>query len=148
MTILLIEDSRFLRKAIERALTRAGHDVTGVADGLEGLRVARATLPALILLDMMLPGLDGTAVLKALKQDAVSAQIPVIVLTGLSQKNEATLKNAGASAYIEKASLDLNHDATVLIQAIDRVFGGLVALGGTNPRCAASPLPADCTDGH
>jgi CheY-like chemotaxis protein len=48
---------------------------------------------------MMLLGLDGTGVLKALKQDASTAQIPVIVLTGLSQKNEAKLKNAGAAAY-------------------------------------------------
>ena len=121
MKILLIEDSRFLRIAIERILTNAGHSVTGVSDGREGLHAARTTLPALILLDMMLPGLDGTGVLKALKQDVSTAQIPVIVLTGLSQRNEATLKNAGASAYIEKASLNLEQNAEPLIQIVESV---------------------------
>lgn len=54
--------------------------MTGAADGREGLHAARTISPALILLDMMLPGLDGTGVLKALKEDASTAQIPVIVL--------------------------------------------------------------------
>jgi len=73
-------------------------------------------------LDMMLPGLDGIGVLKALKQDASTAQIPVIVLTALSQKNEAKLQNAGASGYIEKSSLDLVRNAEALIQTIENVL--------------------------
>jgi diguanylate cyclase len=122
MKILLIEDSRFLRIAIERALAKAGHSVTGVADGREGLHAARTSPPALILLDMMLPGLDGTGVLKALKQDASTAQIPVIVLTALCQKNEAKLQNAGASAYIEKSSLDLEQNPEALIRSVESVL--------------------------
>jgi diguanylate cyclase len=134
MRILLIEDSRFLRIEIERVLVKAGHSVTGVADGLEGLHAARTSSPALILLDMMLPGLDGTGVLKALKQDASTAQIPVIVLTGLSQKNEATLKNAGAAAYIEKSSLALGENANALIQSVDSVLRRSVsAAKGAHP---------------
>jgi diguanylate cyclase len=122
MKVLLIEDSHFLRIAIERILAKAGHSVTGVADGREGLHIARTSTPALILLDMMLPGLDGTGVLKALKQDASTAQIPVIVLTALSQKNETKLQNAGASAYIEKSSLDLVQNAEALIQTVESVL--------------------------
>jgi CheY-like chemotaxis protein len=122
MRILLIEDSRFLRIAIEKALTKAGHSVTGVADGREGLDAARSGSPSLILLDMMLPGLDGTAVLKALKQDAGTAQIPVVVLTELSQKNEVKLKGAGAAAYIEKSSLNLDKSPDVLIQSVENVL--------------------------
>jgi CheY-like chemotaxis protein len=76
---------------------------------------------------MMLPGLDGTGVLKALKQDASTAQIPVIVLTGLSQKNETTMKNAGAAAYIEKSSLDLRENANALIQSVNSVLMRSVA---------------------
>lgn len=132
MKILLIEDSRFLRIAIERVLTRAGHSVTGVADGREGLQAARTSPPALILLDMMLPGLDGTGVLKALKQDASTAQIPVIVLTGLSQKNEAKLKNAGAAAYIEKSPLNLEENADALIQSVENVLRRSVAVSGSS----------------
>ena len=124
MNILVIEDSRFLRTAIERVLAKAGHSVTGVADGREGLRVARTSSPALILLDMMLPGMDGTAVLRALKLDA----FPVIVLTGLSQKNESKMKSAGASAYIEKSSLDLQRNADALVQSVETLLMRSVAV--------------------
>jgi CheY-like chemotaxis protein len=123
MKIFVIEDSRFLREAIEKVLSRAGHQVTGFADGEEGLRAVRTSAPALIVLDMMLPGLDGTGVLKVLKQNTSTAQIPVVVLTGLSQKNEASLKSAGAAAYIEKASLDLKQNADTLIQTVERLLG-------------------------
>lgn len=131
MKILLIEDSHFLRIAIERVLAKAGHSVTGVADGREGLYAARTSPPALILLDMMLPGLDGTGVLRALKQDASTAQIPVIVLTGLSKRNEAKLKNAGAAAYIEKSSLDLEQNVDALVQSVENVLRRSVAVSGS-----------------
>jgi CheY-like chemotaxis protein len=123
MKILLVEDSRFLRIAIEKALARAGHEVTGIADGREALLAARSSLPAIILLDMMLPGLEGTCVLKELKQDASTAHIPVIVLTGLSQKNETKLRKAGAAAYIEKSSLNLEKNAEALVQVMVSVLG-------------------------
>jgi CheY-like chemotaxis protein len=123
MKILLVEDSRFLRIAIEKALAKAGHEVTGIADGREALLAARSSLPDVILLDMMLPGLEGTCVLKELKQDKSMSHIPVIVLTGLSQKNETKLRKAGAAAYIEKSSLNLGQNAEALIQAIVRALG-------------------------
>jgi CheY-like chemotaxis protein len=131
MKILVIEDSRFLRVAIEKVLRKAGYDVFGVADGREGLSAARADPPALILLDMMLPGIDGTAVLKALKLDPLTAQIPVIVLTGLSQKNEAKLKSAGAFAYIEKSSLDLGQNSDALVNSVENVIGKPPVLAST-----------------
>ena len=131
MKILLIEDSRFLRAAIEKSLARVGHEVTGIADGREALLVARTSLPALILLDMMLPGLEGTCVLKELKQDISTSHIPVIVLTGLSQRNEARLRTAGAADFIEKSSLDLAKNADVLVQAVTRVLSASVELQGS-----------------
>ena len=118
MSILVIDDSRFLRAAIARVLAKAGYSATGVADGREGLQLARTCCPDLILLDMMLPGLDGTGVLEALKQDPSTAHIPVIVLTALSQRNEMKLKSAGAAAYIEKSSLDLESDGNALVQYV------------------------------
>jgi len=123
MKILVVEDSRLLRTAMERALRKEGHQVISVADGREVLHMARTNLPSLILLDMMLPGLDGTCVLKALKQDALTASIPVIVLTGLPQRNEARLKQAGAAAYIEKASLGLDRSAEALISIVESAIG-------------------------
>lgn len=123
MNILLIEDSRFLRAAIEKSLVRAGHEVTSIADGREALATVRRSRPALILLDMMLPGLDGTCVLRELKRDASTSHIPVVVLSGLSQKNEARLKKAGAAAYIEKSSLALEKNPDALAQAVASVLG-------------------------
>jgi CheY-like chemotaxis protein len=123
MNVLVIEDSRFLRGLISKTLTLAGYSVTAVADGEAGVLEARASLPSLILLDMMLPGLDGTRVLKALKEDASTAKIPVIVMTGLSQRNAAKLKKAGAVAFIEKTQLKLDESADALIPIIEKTIG-------------------------
>jgi CheY-like chemotaxis protein len=143
MKILLVEDSRFLRIAIEKALAKAGHEVTGIADGREALLAARSSLPAIILLDMMLPGLEGTCVLKELKQDASTSHIPVIVLTGLSQKNETKLKKAGAAAYIEKSSLNLAQNAEALIQVIVSVLGTLREVPSTPEQQSRSCADAE-----
>jgi CheY-like chemotaxis protein len=121
MTILVIEDSRFLCAAIERSLTRAGHRVITVGDGQEGLRQAQEIHPDVILLDMMLPTMDGTGVLSQLKQNRLTKPIPVVVLSGLSQKNEKKMKMSGAAAYIEKSSLKLEQDGNALVQAIEQL---------------------------
>jgi CheY-like chemotaxis protein len=128
MTILVIEDSRFMRILMERTLTKAGYKAVGAGDGNEGLRLAKEVHPDLILLDMMLPGLDGTTVLRELKQAADTQAIPVIVLSGLSQKNEERLKLAGAVAYIEKSNLKLEIDGRYLLQAVKDAMRGSAAL--------------------
>ncbi|HYM79109.1 MAG TPA: diguanylate cyclase [Candidatus Dormibacteraeota bacterium] len=123
MKILVIEDSRFLRTALERALANAGHEATSIADGREAFMAAHRGLPALILPDMMLSGLDGTGVLKELKQNASTPHIPVSVLTGLSQKNETKLRKGGAAAYIEKSPLEFVKNAETLFHAIASMLG-------------------------
>ena len=82
--ILLIEDSKFLRLTAERALARAGYEMSSAADGEEALRVAREKLPDLILLDMLLPKMSGPDVLVELKKDPLTKAIPVVVMTGAS----------------------------------------------------------------
>jgi CheY-like chemotaxis protein len=120
-TVLLIEDSRFLRIANERLLAKAGYRVISAEDGEEALRKIHLDRehPDIILLDMMMPKMSGPEVLKALKQDSVTARIPVIVLTSLSQKNEAKLLREGAAAYIEKSRLQDNHRP--LLNAIEKL---------------------------
>jgi CheY-like chemotaxis protein len=136
MTILLIEDSRFLRLALERILVKAGYHVIAVGDGQEGLLRAQDNRPDLILLDMMLPTLEGTEVLRQLKQDPITKLIPVIVLSGLSQKNEEKLKTAGAVAYFEKSLLNLDKDGSSLVQAVQNVMDELTGVEDT-PRLPA-----------
>lgn len=107
LTVLLIEDSKFLRIASERLLVKAGYRVICAEDGEEALRKVYVDLerPDIILLDMMLPKMGGPDVLLALKRDPATARIPVIVLTSLSQRNEAKLLRDGAAAYLEKSRL-------------------------------------------
>ena len=119
MTILVIEDSRFLQRVIDRLLRKAGYQAVVVSDGQEGLRQAQEQLPDLVLLDIMLPRLSGTAVLHALKTDPRTAKIPVVVLTALSRQNEAKLKEDGIHAFLEKAGLDLEKEPEVLTRVIE-----------------------------
>jgi DNA-binding response OmpR family regulator len=122
MTILIVDDSRFLRMTNECALHKAGFEVIGAADGEEGLRMAREKLPDLIVLDMMLPKLSGPEVLKALRADSATSKIPVMVLTSLSQANEEKLKNEGATEYFEKSMLSLDKSPDRLVQAVKRML--------------------------
>jgi CheY-like chemotaxis protein len=104
-TILLVEDSKFLRVATERILTRAGYQVICAGDGDEALTLAGSRLPDLIVLDMLLPKLSGPEVLRSLKKNDLTAHIPVVVLSSLSQNNGPKLMQEGADAFIEKGSL-------------------------------------------
>jgi DNA-binding response OmpR family regulator len=122
MAILLIEDDRLLRRATERALVKAGYEVLGIGDGEGGLRVAREKTFDLILLDMMLPSLSGLCVLQRLKQDKWTQHIPVIVLSGLSHKNEAKLTKEGAAGYLEKSDDLFRNNSALLLQAVERVL--------------------------
>jgi len=119
MTILVIEDSRLLRTAIGRMLGKAGHDVVAVGDGQEGVLRAQDVHPDVILLDMMLPTLEGTGVLRLLKKNASTKQIPVVVLSGLSQKNERKLKADGAAGFLPKSVIDLNGDGAPFVAALE-----------------------------
>jgi CheY-like chemotaxis protein len=119
MKILLAEDSGFMRIAMERVLAKAGHNVIPVEDGQRAVCVARESVPDLVLLDMMLPKLTGPEVLEALKQDPTTKHIPVIVLTSLSQKNEAKLLQAGAAAFLMKSDKLFEDCSRGLLQLID-----------------------------
>lgn len=104
-TILLVEDSRFLRVLSERALVRAGYLVVTARDGEEALRLACEQPPDLVLLDMLLPRLSGPEVLRSLRTTLRTARIPIVVLSSLPQSNERKLRKDGVAAYIEKSTL-------------------------------------------
>jgi CheY-like chemotaxis protein len=122
MKILLVEDSKFLRLATERALARAGYQVSTAVDGVQALALAREGMPDLILLDMLLPKMTGPDVLKALKNDARTAEIPIVVLSGLSQKNAARMQGDGAFAFLEKSELALEKGADTLLSALREII--------------------------
>jgi CheY-like chemotaxis protein len=121
-TVLMIEDSKFIRIASQRELMKAGYTVLMAADGEHGLRMARENLPDLILLDMMLPIIAGADVLRMLKEDALTKHIPVIILSSLSQKTSMKLKQQHVAGYIEKATL-VDGDSKVIVQALEAAAG-------------------------
>jgi CheY-like chemotaxis protein len=123
--ILLIEDSKFLRLTAERALARAGYEMSSAADGEEALRMAREKLPDLILLDMLLPKMSGPDVLVELKKDPLTKAIPVVVMTGLSQKNAARLQGDGAIGFLEKSALELDKGSEKLLAALQKILKNL-----------------------
>jgi CheY-like chemotaxis protein len=116
--ILLAEDSKFLRMATERALVRAGYAVCSAADGEEAVRLAREKLPDLILLDMLLPKMSGPEVLAALQSDGSTKAIPVVVISGMSQKNAERLRRDGARGFLEKSALELDKGSEKLLTAV------------------------------
>src|SRR3984957_10962662 len=120
--ILVIEDSRFIRIAVQRALSRAGYTVHTTNHGESGLSAAREILPDLIVLDLVLPTISGLDVLKALKRDAIIKSIPVIVLAALSEPTKEELLNEGAAACVEKSDR-LDNDSVALIHTVTRVVG-------------------------
>jgi two-component system chemotaxis response regulator CheY len=125
--ILLVEDSKFLRLATERALARAGYEMSSACDGDEALLMAPMKLPDLILLDMLLPKMSGLDVLKELKRNPVTKAIPVVVITGMAQKNAARLQQDGAAGFLEKSSLELDKGSDRLLAAVREIVEKLPA---------------------
>lgn len=101
--ILLIDDDATLRLVLEQQLRRAGHDVLQASDGLAGCAAAQAHRPDMIVLDIMMPGIDGLEVCRRLKAAPATATIPVIFLTGsLNQTLRAQLFALGAADVLRK----------------------------------------------
>jgi len=103
-TILIIEDDKFLRELVIRKLIKEGYETSEAVDGEEGIKKIKEEKPDLILLDLILPGIDGFEVLSKMREDPALAQIPVIILSNLGQKDdvEKGLK-MGAVDYLIKA---------------------------------------------
>jgi CheY-like chemotaxis protein len=117
--ILLVEDSKPIRRENETALLQAGYDVTCAVDGESALRFARDLKPDLILLDMILPKLSGPEVLRQLKDNPETSEIPVVVLSSLSEKNRERLLEEGAEEYLEKNALMPSRGVNLLPKALE-----------------------------
>jgi DNA-binding response OmpR family regulator len=103
-TILIIEDDKFLRELITQKLIKEDFEVSEAVDGEEGIKKIKEEKPDLVLLDLILPGIDGFEVLSQMKKEPTLVPIPVIILSNLGQKDdvEKGLK-MGAVDYLIKA---------------------------------------------
>lgn len=100
--VLVIDDDRDTMRILEAKLTDAGYQVLQAADGKEGLEKAKQVRPDLILLDVMMPELDGLSVLQHLKFDTLTDKIPVVIMTAKGEKMQKLFTMEGAVAYLTK----------------------------------------------
>lgn len=102
--ILLVEDDTFILEMYATKLLNFGYDVLTASDGEEALKIVKDKHPDFILLDLVLPSMDGFDVLKAIKKDSKTKDIPVVLLTNLGERTDVeTGLKLGADDYLIKA---------------------------------------------
>lgn len=104
MPVLIVEDDKFLRELLVRKVESAGFTTSIAVDGKEALKKIKEELPRLVLLDLVLPGIDGFEVLRQVKANPQTSKVSVIILSNLGQREdvERGLK-LGADDYLIKA---------------------------------------------
>ena len=109
-TILIVEDDTILRDLISQKLQKENnYEIVEAIDGEEGLKKAREKKPDIVLLDLILPGMDGFGVLEQIKKDPKTAKIPVVILSNLGQKEEIEKgMKLGATDFLIKAHFTLS----------------------------------------
>lgn len=119
MKILIIEDDKFFQKFYSTKLQENKTEVEVAVDGEEGLLKMRSVKPDLVLLDLIMPKMDGFAVLAARSQDENLKKIPVIVFSTLGQEKDVeNAKKLGANGYINKDFFDFK----VMVEKINQVM--------------------------
>ena len=122
--VLLAEDDRFLRRACETSLRERGFTVATAADGEEALRAALADCPDLIVLDMLMPKLSGLDVLRAVRREASTSAVPVLMMSSSSNDQDIeAMTRLGANGCLVKARLSLQQ----LGDHVTACLGGLPA---------------------
>lgn len=101
--IMVVDDDPNIRELVRLYLEKEGFEVTCAERGDEAVKLFRATPPNLMLLDVMLPGMDGLEIVRRLRQDPMTAKLPIIMLTARqTEMDKVTALDAGADDYITK----------------------------------------------
>ena len=102
-TILVIEDNQLNMKLVRDVLEHAGYDVVGAATGEEGVELALGARPDLVLMDLQLPGIDGTEALRRIQQSAPDPVMPVVAVTASAMPSDReAAAQAGFDGFLEK----------------------------------------------
>jgi DNA-binding response OmpR family regulator len=118
-TVLVVDDDPEIVTMVSLRLTKRGYHVVTATDGIEALEAARRERPALIVLDVMMPGKNGWEVVRALKQDPVTDKVKIVMLTAIGEQvNAMTSSLYGADAFIDKP-----FDFTVLEKTVAKLVG-------------------------
>jgi len=112
--ILIIEDDPSFSRAINHIVEKEGYDVSTASNGMTGLRMVKDSPPDLLILDVMLPGLDGFEICSRLRNDEPTAKLPIIMLSAKGQETDKTTGlSVGANEYLTKPV-----DRTLLLEKI------------------------------
>ena len=107
--VLIVEDDEFLRSLTAKRLEKEGYEVSVAVDGESANGIATEKKPDLILLDLLLPGMDGFEVLKRARADDVTKKTPIIVFSNLGQREDIEkAKGLGANDFLIKANFTLD----------------------------------------
>ncbi len=119
--ILIVEDEEILLTALAEELKQEGFDAVGAHDGEEGVAMAASEKPDLILLDLVMPKLDGIGALKQMKENDQTKDIPVVILTNLSDYDKVSdALSLGAMDYLVKANYRLEELVSKIKTVLDR----------------------------
>jgi DNA-binding response OmpR family regulator len=139
--MLVVDDSPTICAVLGRMLEQDGYAVQKAADGERALELAKVELPELIFLDIVLPGINGFAVLRALRHDPLTARIPIVMISGNQQATEQFyVQRYGADDFIKKPFN--RHDVTTSIEQLVRA-GRLPARDVAFERMLAQGLRED-----
>ncbi|MFH1426222.1 MAG: response regulator [Candidatus Kerfeldbacteria bacterium] len=117
--VLLVEDDEMLHTMYTQKFTKEGYDIHSAYNGLEGIKVAEEAAPQIILLDIIMPKMDGFVALKKLKKNEKTKDIPVILLTNLGQEEDIRKgRELGATDYFIKA----NHTPQEVVDKVKEVL--------------------------
>ncbi|MEK7561091.1 MAG: response regulator [Patescibacteria group bacterium] len=120
-TILVVDDDPLITRMYQKRLTDDGYDVETASNGEEAILALRRKIPNLIILDIMMPKMNGVETLKFLKGDASTASVSVIILSNLGDRTEDIdkAKQMGALDYLVKSNITLKQ----LSERVEKVFG-------------------------
>ncbi len=119
--ILLVEDDLFMRRLYSEAFKLEGYDIFTSVDGGEGLMQIYKETPDLVLLDIMMPELNGLELLEKIKADPLTKHIPVIMLTNLSGKTEANnALSKGAEKYLVKSEYEPQQVVKIVREILEK----------------------------
>ena len=120
--ILLVEDDPFLVEMYMNKFEEAGYEIDVASNGNKAIEQIKAKHPVIVLMDVVMPGLDGFEVLKLIKSDETTKSIPVIMLTNLGQKEDVDkAMNLGAADYLVKAHFTPSEVVSKVKQIIDKL---------------------------
>ncbi|HVT75091.1 MAG TPA: response regulator [Candidatus Paceibacterota bacterium] len=119
--IVWVEDDRFLGRMVTERIAKTGARLVMVTDGLKAFDTIKAEMPHIVILDLLMSNLDGFEILRTLKADPNTKNIPVLVLSNLGQREEiARATELGAAKFVVKASIGLDG----IIPEIEKVIEG------------------------